>query len=144
MKNKNLCPFTHPTCIYGNLTVCRALSEVQQVIKKRKTKLLLEALVRNCQNKSGRNVDWSVWTGCLRKRDKPDATFILWMRIVGTYAVPSEAWGDGGLSAVYAFLWFGSFTSMCYFCNQGKKVKIEIFLWINTAGKQVKIQYLWP
>lgn len=53
MKNRKYALFTHPIYIYGIPTLCKALSEVRQIVKIIKTKLVLKVLTRNYQNKSG-------------------------------------------------------------------------------------------
>lgn len=53
MKNRKYALFTHPIYIYGIPTLCKALSEVRQIVKIIKTKLVLKVLTGNYQNKSG-------------------------------------------------------------------------------------------
>lgn len=62
-------------------------------------------LTRNYETKSGKNVDWSVRREYSYKKDKPDTTFILEIKIVGKYTVTSEDWNYGGLSAFYTFFY---------------------------------------
>ena len=45
----------HPACIYGNPTGCRALSEVQQVIKKQDDKARPQGACKKLSEKSCKN-----------------------------------------------------------------------------------------
>lgn len=63
-------------------------------------------------------------------------------KFVGMDIVTSKEWDYGWLLAFSMVLWFCFFTCMHYFCNQEKNLDQNTCLWMNTARKQVNVQYL--